>query len=98
MGAQIVFWNCASPLILVQQPPIGQNFAIGVSEPYDRTTPEFINNMERRIRMTNLRSDKEFEFQGTAFVGDGHFESPDAPVLPRSLYQFQLQQRLAEQR
>ena len=29
-GAQMVFWNCAAPLILVMQPPTAQNFAIGL--------------------------------------------------------------------
>ncbi len=95
MGMHTVFWNCAAPMIIVQRPPIGQNFAIGVSEPHDRTTEQFKKNLELRLRLTNARSGMDFTFDGGPFIGDGHFESPDAPVSPGSLYRHQLERRLA---
>lgn len=94
MGAQTIFWNCASPMIIVQNPPIGDNFAIGDGEPHDRSGPVFEANLEFRLRMTNSRSGMNFEWDGaTPFIGDGHFESKDRPVLPRSLYRHQLERR-----
>ena len=94
MGAQTVFWNCAAPLIIAQKPPLYQNFAIGVRESTDRESASARRNIEGRLRMTNAKSRREFTLGDGPFVGDGHFESPDAPVQPASLYQHQLARRI----
>lgn len=99
MGAQTIFWNCASPIIVVQNPPIGDNFAIGDGEPHDRSGEVFETNLEHRLRMTNNRSGMNFDWDGaTPFIGDGHFESKEEPVVPRSLYRHQLERRLNQAR
>jgi hypothetical protein len=97
MGAQTIFWNCASPLIIAQSPPIGENFAVGESESYERSGAVFEANLEFRLSRTNLRSGMNFEWDGvTPFIGDGYFESKDRPVNPRSLYRHQLERRLSQ--
>jgi hypothetical protein len=97
MGAQIVFWNCSAPMIIVQDPPIGKNFAIGSGDPQDRSGKVFAANLSTRLRLTNQLAGQEFVWDGrTPFIGDAHFEVMDGPVKPHSLYRFQLERRLPQ--
>ena len=88
-GAQMVFWNCCAPLIVVQRPPTAQNFAIGTSGMISR--PSLV---VAAARETNEASGLKLPAT-LPFWGDGYRESPDGPVLPRSLYLAQLAARRA---
>jgi hypothetical protein len=68
-GAQQVLWNCVSKTIVVQQPPTGQNYAIGCIGTF---------------------------VPGSWAPGaaNGVIDSGGTPVLPRSLYLAQLEERL----
>jgi hypothetical protein len=87
-GAQMVFWNCRAALIAVQKPPFAQNFAIGARAPFENR------------KLVEIAVGEINRAAGTALPpvaplwGDGHIESPDRPVFPRSLYEAQLQERL----
>jgi hypothetical protein len=87
-GAQMVFWNCRAPLIAVQKPPLAQNFAIGAREPLKRR--DFV---DAAIGDINRASGANLP-PSAPLWGDGHIESPDAAVSPRSLYEAQLADRL----
>jgi hypothetical protein len=91
-GAQIVFWNCSAPVIMVMQPPTAQNFAIGSN---GRITGQ---NAEKArmatIRNINNVSRSNFEYKGSPVVGNGWIESPDSEVAPKSLYYAQLNDRI----
>lgn len=88
-GAQMVFWNCAAPLIAVQRPPTGQNFAIGYRSGHER--PQIVAAALREVKSTSRQHTPDT----TPFWGDGYTESPGAPVEPASLYRAQLRSRLA---
>ena len=88
-GAQIVFWNCDAPVIIVQKPPLAQNFIIGF-----RGTFNDSGVARGAVQWANGQSGSKIKLD-SACVGDGYIESPDAPVEPRSLYEVQLKERLA---
>ena len=91
-GAQMVFWNCSAPLIIVMQPPTAQNFAIGVSE---RVTDQWSDKVRSNtIRLINNVSLSHFEDNGNVLVGCGWIESSQNKVYPESLYYQQLNDRI----
>ncbi|MDH6310974.1 hypothetical protein M2451_003744 [Dysgonomonas sp. PFB1-18] len=91
-GAQIVFWNCSAPVIMVMQPPTAQNLAIGSGGAIDDEWEE--NSRTKTIRAINGVSRSQFEYKGVASVGDGWIELADKTVEPKSLYYQQLKDRL----
>ena len=93
-GAQIVFWNCSAPVIMVMQPPTAQNFAIGSNGEIKDLWSE--DARERTIRAINGVSFSNFEYQGYQSVGNGWIEFPDKLVNPISLYYKQLEDRMGE--
>lgn len=90
-GAQIVFWNCSAPAIMVMQPPTAQNFSIGNSGVMDGR--EAKNTCFRTINAINGVSRSDFKYQGVPVVGDGWIEYPASAVYPKSLYYMQLKER-----
>ncbi len=91
-GNTTVFWNCASTVIFANQPPLGQNFMIGNSDPklYD---PEQAKGWIKGLNGASGRNDElcEGTLQGTAWK-----EYPGEMVSPRSLYYAQLEARLGK--
>jgi hypothetical protein len=91
-GNTTVFWNCASTVIFANQPPLGQNFMIGNSDPklYDQ---EQAKGWIKGLNSASGRNDElcEGTLQGTAWK-----ESPAEMVTPRSLYYAQLEARLGK--
>ncbi|KAA6344970.1 hypothetical protein EZS27_007434 [termite gut metagenome] len=91
-GAQIIFWNCSAPVIMVMQPPTAQNFAIGT---HGEIKDEWVENSRNStIYSINNVSRSHFEYQNYQSVGDGWIESPGNAVNPQSLYYKQLEDRL----
>lgn len=91
-GAQIVFWNCSAPVIMVMQPPTAQNFAIGSNGTIKDQWAE--SSRQSTIRAINGVSRSQFRYEGFQSVGDGWIEHADKTVTPRSLYYQQLKDRL----
>lgn len=91
-GAQIVFWNCSAPVIMVMQPPTAQNFAIGSNGPINDKWVK--NGRMNTIKAINGVSRSDFQDKGVASVGDGWIELADKTVNPKSLYYQQLKDRL----
>jgi len=91
-GNTTVFWNCAAPLIFANQPPLGQNFMIGNSDPklFD---PKWAKGY---LSAANSASGRKDELVESPFQGSAWQESPTAMVTPRSLYYAQLQARLGK--
>lgn len=95
-GAQMVFWNCAAPLILVMQPPTAQNFAIGLqtTEVENNKTSAFIRksafNSIINASIINL------EYKDEPINGNGWTESTTGPATPSTLYYYQLRDRVGE--
>jgi len=91
-GNTIVFWNCASTMIFANQPPLGQNFMIGNSDPglFD---PTWAKMYMGSVNAASGRKDElcEGTLQGTAWK-----EHPAEMVTPRSLYYAQLEARLGK--
>lgn len=90
-GAQMVFWNCSAPVIMVMQPPTAQNFAIGNSGIIKEQYAE--NARQKTIHAINGVSRSKFEDKGVPAVGSGWIESPANKVFPYSLYYTQLKER-----
>ena len=93
-GAQIVFWNCSAPVIMVMQPPTAQNFAIGSSGVVRDQNAQ--DARMKTIRAINGVSRNNFEDKGVPAVGDGYIEHPDKQVWPKSLYYAQLKDRMGK--
>lgn len=93
-GANNVFWNCEAMVILVMKPPTAQNYAIGWSGATDAATLNVAARFGERLERIGERGRVKFELPPQPLLGDGHIESPKAPVAPRSLYLRQLQDRL----
>ena len=93
-GANHVFWNCAAPIILVMQPPTAQNFALGWTGATDATTLNAYARERSEVDRLVARSGRPWRITSVPILGDGHIESPTAPVAPRSLYLKQLEDRL----
>ncbi len=94
-GAQMVVWNCKSPLTVIMSPPTAQNFSIGnygtINVTEDRwATPEQITDNIERL---NKVSGNNFKYEGNSVVGDGYIESPQKYVSPQYLYYKQLLDR-----
>jgi hypothetical protein len=94
-GANNYFWNCEAMVVLVMQPPTAQNYAIGWIGATDAATLNPAARFGDRLRGIARRGGTEFDLtKPQPLLGDGHIESPTAPVAPRSLYLRQLQDRL----
>jgi hypothetical protein len=93
-GANNVFWNCEAMVILVMKPPTAQNYAIGWSGATDAATLNVAARFGERLERIGERGGVKFKLSPQPLLGDGHIESPTAPVAPRSLYLRQLQDRL----
>jgi len=91
-GNTTVFWNCASPVIFALQPPLGQNFMIGCSDPklYDPV------RAKGTVSNQNNASGRKDELCEGALQGTAWKESPNESVTPRSLYYAQLEARLGK--
>jgi hypothetical protein len=91
-GNTTVFWNCAANVIFANQPPLGQNFMIGNSDPklFD---PVKAKGWISALNNPSGRNDElcEGTLQGTAWK-----EFPSESVTPRSLYYAQLEARLGK--
>jgi hypothetical protein len=68
-GAQQVLWNCTSKTLVLQQPPTGQNYAIGCAGQFGAG-------------------------EWSPGAARGVIDASGTPVMPRSLYLAQLQERL----
>ncbi|MDR1336023.1 MAG: pectate lyase [Tannerella sp.] len=90
-GAQMVFWNCSAPVIMVMQPPTAQNFVIGNGGPV--TEQQAALAREQTVKSINNVSRSHFTDTGAPPVGDGWIEHPAQSVTPRSLYYAQLRDR-----
>ncbi|MDR1380314.1 MAG: pectate lyase, partial [Tannerella sp.] len=90
-GAQVVFWNCSAPVIMIMQPPTAQNFVIGSGGAVTGQQAGFAR--EHTIQSINNVSRSSFSDTGTPPVGDGWIEHPARIVTPRSLYHAQLRDR-----
>lgn len=90
-GAQMVFWNCSAPVIMIMQPPTAQNFAIGNRGFVTEQQAEKARSST--IRSINNVSCSHFEYKGIPVVGNGWIESPEKRVTPESLYYTQLKDR-----
>jgi len=78
-GANHVAWNCTASWIRVENPPLTQNWAIGcVETAAAEVRPKFSGGMASK---------------GPA-EGNGYWQSKGEPVVPRSLYLRQLEDRL----
>jgi hypothetical protein len=95
-GAQIIFWNCSAPVIMVMQPPTAQNFAIGSN---GAVTGQNVEKARiATIRSINNVSLGNFEYKGIPVVGNGWIEHPDREVAPKSLYYAQLNDRMSNKK
>lgn len=96
-GAQMVFWNCAAPLILVMRPPTAQNFAIGLRA--DRVERDSLTAEGRRATFRSIvaASRADMPYRNEPMNGTGWIESRRAAVAPASLYYRQLLDRLGWQ-
>lgn len=88
-GNITVFYNCEAPVIMVSQPPTGQNFIIGVRgfQPVDAKS----QSARIKPQSKEILPAREGIAQGGGFI-----ESPDAVAKPRSLYLAQLRDRLGQ--
>lgn len=93
-GANVVFWNTKSPLLIAMQPPTAQNYAIGVSGLYDEV--DYWQVIEHNTNWINNVPGTDLQYQGVPFFGDAYFEYPTSLVKPKSLYQIQLKERLGK--
>ena len=91
-GNTTVFWNCAAPIIFAGQPPLGQNFMIGNSDP-SLFDPKWA---EGYVRVANSASGRSDEFVESPFQGSAWQECPTEMVTPGSLYYAQLEARLGK--
>lgn len=93
-GANNYFWNCEAMVVVVMKPPTAQNYAIGWIGATDAATLNPAARFGDRLRGIARRGGTTFDLKPQPLLGDGHIESPTAPVAPRSLYLRQLQDRL----
>lgn len=102
-SAGTVAWNCLSPIILGNKPPLNyQNFIIGEWGHYTSSAAaarkaSAITATKKIYRTGTSLEYTEANFatsDNTSFVGDVYKESETAPVEPRSLFKAQLAERL----
>lgn len=91
-GAQMVLWNCKTPLAMIMKPPTGQNFAFGTKELKDQWSTEKI--IQGRVDNMNKVANTNYKYIGIPDLGDGYIFSSGKNVLPGSLYFTQLKERL----
>lgn len=96
-GAQMVFWNCAAPIILVMQPPTAQNFAIGIQR--SKVADDKQTQQAREKTFTNVvnASLSDMKLKEGPMNGTGWIESESAEASPASLFYQQLYSRLGMQ-
>lgn len=95
-GAQMVFWNCRAGLILVQQPPTAQNFAIGFTGSAQDVWPDDMVEGSIRWVCGVAENPAGVPTRSGRMAGSAHIEHSDGPVEPRRLYLAQLRDRLGE--
>ena len=94
-AANTMFWNCDAKSIVVMDPETAgeNNFAIGYLGTYDpETGPDALRYANDRAGYWG--TPQEGKYYGFALMGNGHIESPDRPVEPRSLFKQQLRDRI----
>src|SRR5690606_16596133 len=94
-GAQMVLWNCTTPLAVVMHPPTAQNFAFGTVSLQDEWTAES-TAIQSRVDRLNRVANKNFKYIGQPAVGDGWIHNNGSHVQPKSLYLQQLKDRLKQ--
>ena len=94
-GAQMVLWNCFTPLAVVMKPPTAQNFSFGTVSLTDKWSTDV--SIQQRVDKLNKVSNNNFKYNGLPTVGDGFIFSTGAPVIPKSLYFQQLKDRLIKE-
>ncbi|WP_051291019.1 hypothetical protein [Pedobacter glucosidilyticus] len=90
-GAQMVLWNCMTPLAVVMKPPTAQNFSFGTVALTDKWSTKI--NIEQSLDKLNKISNNNFKYIGLPAVGDGFIFNNGESVVPKSLYQQQLNER-----
>lgn len=96
-AANTMFWNCDAKSIVVFDPETDgeNNFAIGFRGTFDESTGtdalKYSND-----RAGYWQTPQEGKYYGFALMGNGHIESPGAPVEPSSLYTQQLIDRIGK--
>lgn len=93
-GAQMVVWNCQSPIIIVMSPPTAQNFSIGSVGLKDMWSKD--KSIQSRINQINKASGSNMQYMGIPIVGNGHIEYSGKQMLPQYLYYTQLKDRLGD--
>lgn len=94
-GAQMVLWNCKTPLAVVMAPPTAMNFSIGTTNLQTKIISKSV--IEDLVSKLNKIAGKDFQYKdGIPAVGDGYIESDNIFVSPQSLYMAQLKSRLSK--
>ncbi|OAQ40776.1 hypothetical protein A5893_07510 [Pedobacter psychrophilus] len=91
-GAQMVLWNCITPLAVVMKPPTAQNFSFGTVALKDKWSTN--SSIEERVMKLNKISNSNFKYNSLPTVGDGFIFSDEKHMVPKSLYLQQLNERL----
>lgn len=97
-GANMLFWNCLSPAIVVRKPQTEQNFAVGVYGIYETADPNaYMSFYKDRFVTPSIETPNYPDtvvYPDSPLCGNGYIESPYNPVNPSSLYRAQLSYRL----
>jgi WD40 repeat protein len=93
-GAQMVLWNCQSPITMIMQPPTAQNFSIGHKALTDKWSAE--KSIQSRINQINKATGSDMKYTGIPVIGNGYIEFPQEYVSPQYLYYSQLKDRLGK--
>lgn len=96
-AANTLFWNCDARNIVVMDPETAgeNNFAIGFTG--DPSGERGVRGLfYANTRAGYWGTEQEGKFYGFPLMGNGHIESPAAPVEPRSLFKQQLMERIGE--
>ncbi len=102
-AATSVAWNCLSPAIIGNKPPMTyENFIVGIFGWYDEKFAsekkkhhvETAKQYYRTSEMMEPVPENFREYENSPISGDCYIESPAAPVEPGSLYKAQLAERL----
>jgi hypothetical protein len=91
-GAQMVLWNCSTPLSVVMSPPTGQNFSFGTKSIKDTWTSSN-EQIQKRVSLLNKVAHTDFKYTGKPTVGDAFVFSDEEHLVPVSLYFQQLKDR-----
>lgn len=92
-GAQMILWNCRTPLAVIMAPPTAMNFSIGTTTM--KTNWSDNATLTYLVDRLNKISGNNFIYKdGLPAVGDGFIESQNKFVSPQSLYEAQLVSRL----